>query len=68
MSVEENISIMRRWYKEVWHDRKNETRRDFECDGLISTVDKSQALTLDLRRRIMNRLPMRPHEALLRSP
>jgi steroid delta-isomerase-like uncharacterized protein len=25
MSVEENISIMRRWYREVWRDRKNET-------------------------------------------
>jgi len=25
MSVEENISIMRRWYSEVWRDRNNET-------------------------------------------
>jgi steroid delta-isomerase-like uncharacterized protein len=25
MSVEENISLMRRWYREVWRDGKNET-------------------------------------------
>jgi steroid delta-isomerase-like uncharacterized protein len=25
MSVEDNISIMRRWYREVWRERKNET-------------------------------------------
>jgi len=25
MSTEENISLMKRWYREVWRERKNET-------------------------------------------
>ncbi len=37
MSVEENVNLMRRWFKEVWNDGKIQTIHDLLAPDAIAS-------------------------------